>query len=79
MSKGPLLHAVNFPKSDFNMKTARTYYLSHFKPMIDHTSEMKNFYRITTVYTKEYLKKHKYINYITKKLTNGIDLILAYK
>jgi hypothetical protein len=76
----PLLHAVNFPKISFKTLTsAKKYYSQHFKQPVDHTSVMKNFFRITTIYTKEFLKRNKYTNYVTKKLPNGVELVLTYK
>lgn len=74
------LHAVNFPKNVFlTLEKSRAYYLKNFEPAIDHTSEMPHFFRITTIYTKEFLKRNGYINYVTKKIGMGIELILAYK
>lgn len=73
------LHAINFPKSKFTYHEAIKYYTEKFNEKRDHYTNLPHFWRFTTIYTKEWLKKNGYNNYITKILPNGIELIITYK
>lgn len=52
------LHAVNYPKNTFTYQQAHSHYLKDFNEKIDHHSSMPHFWRFTTIYTKEWLKKN---------------------
>ena len=72
------LHAINFPKEKFTYNQARSRFVS-FGQKLDHYTNYPNFWRFTTVYTKEWLKKNKYNKYRTKELPDGTQLVLTYK
>jgi hypothetical protein len=75
------LHAVQFPTSKMTYNQARSAYAKDFGEIpIDHYSNRTGqFYRFTTIYTKEWLKRNGYKKYITKVLPSGTQLILVYK
>jgi hypothetical protein len=75
------LHAVQFPTSKMTYNQARSAYSKDWADIpIDHYSNRTgDFYRFTTIYTKEWLKRNGYTKYITKVLPSGTQLILVYK
>lgn len=57
-----MLHAVNFPKTKFTYHKAIQYYTENYNEPRDHYTNMANFWRFTTIYTKEWLKKMDILN-----------------
>ncbi len=75
------LHAVIYPKEKYTYHQAYSNFTNEYSKNapLDHYTNMPNFWRFTTINTKEFLKRNKYTKYITKKLQNGVELILVYK
>lgn len=75
------IHAVQFPTKKMTYNQARSEYAKNWGDIpIDHYSNRTGeFYRFTTIYTKEWLKRNGYTQYATKVLPSGTQLILVYK
>jgi general stress protein 26 len=78
--KSSMINSIIFPKDSWNVGSGRKWLKEHKYPStgkveLEHRPNFITF----RLNSPEHMKKLGYVKYITKKLPNGVEIILAYK
>jgi len=78
--KNYMINSVLFPKGDYTVASGRAWLKEHKFPQdvkvnLDHRPNFITF----RLNAPEYMAKMGYVKYITKRLPNGVEIVMAYK